>query len=126
MQRERSVLIQSFYATADILIAGSLVLGILTVANVGSMPQGLEAFLKASVTVGNAILSAAFLFTWHFLFRLAGVYEEAARRSLRQQATRLLGASSAASIFVFIFPATSQSQAFTWPLVLCFWLLATA
>ena len=126
MQKESTAALQAFYAIADIFIAGLLVLGILTVANLGSMPQGLEAFLKARVTVGNGILSAAFLLIWHFLFRLAGAYEEAIRQSQAQQARHLLRATSLGSLFVFLFPATSQSHAFTWPLVFYFWALATA
>lgn len=126
MQRENTAVTQGFYEIADVLIAGILLLGILTLANLGSMPHGVEEFLKARVTIHNALLSAEFLLIWHFLFWLAGVYAETGRHNHRQQAYRLLATTSLGSFFVFIFPIISQSHAFAWPLVLYFWTLATA
>ena len=126
MQRESTFLTQGFYETADILIAGVVILGILTVTNLESMPQGIETFLKARITIGNAILCTVFLLIWHIMFTLAGVYLETRRSNPRQETRRLLAASSVASSFVIMFPASSQSQAFTWPSVFYFWTLTTA
>jgi hypothetical protein len=61
------------------------------------MPDGLESFLEARLTVTNAILGIAFLLIWHFSFRLVGVYDATATPPLRKQARRLLTASSIAT-----------------------------
>lgn len=122
MQRENTSVLRTCYKFADTAIAGFLVLGILTVANLGSMPQGIEGFLAARLTVQNALLGAIFLLLWHIVFCTSGVYD--IERTRGQQLLRLLMAASIGTLFVLIFPATSQSHAFRWPLAGYFWMAA--
>lgn len=125
MQRQNGSILQGFYQIADTAVAGLLVLVIHTVANLGSMPQGLEAFLTVRVTVQNMLLGAVFLLLWHLIFRVIGVYNVAGRTRRHKMGTVVV-AASLASLFVLIFPATSQTHAFTWSLALYFWAAATA
>jgi exopolysaccharide biosynthesis polyprenyl glycosylphosphotransferase len=108
----------------DALIAGSLMVGVFVIANLESAPEGIGSFMKARVSVGNAIMGVAFLLIFHLFFRLLGIYN-AVQRSFRQEILRVFAASSLASIFALLFPAMSKTHSFGWPLVLYFWVWVT-
>ena len=125
MQSHRTTALKSFHAIADTVIAGSMIVGVFTLANWGSHPEGMESFLKARVTVGHAIQGAAFLLAFHFIFDLLGVYD-ASRLGFRQEIPRILAATTLASLFALIFPAMSVTRAFSWTLVFSFWIATVA
>ena len=79
MRNDNNVVIQGVCEIADILIAGSLIVGLFILTNLGSAPQGLRSFLQERLTLDHAIMGSAFLFIFHFVFRVFGAYDEAAR-----------------------------------------------
>jgi exopolysaccharide biosynthesis polyprenyl glycosylphosphotransferase len=125
MQKEKTEVVKVLYEVADVAAAGAVLLSLFTVANLQSSPHGIEPFLKARLTVSNAIMSGAFLMLWHSSFRIFGVYDAVGDRSFRQETRRVLAGSSVASLFALAFPITSRSHSFSWLLVVCFWLAAT-
>ena len=82
MQREQTAIFQSLCELTDIAIAGTTLIAVFAVANLGVTLGGMEAFMKSRVTIPNVILGAAFLLLWHFLFHLFGVYEASLSRSV--------------------------------------------
>jgi exopolysaccharide biosynthesis polyprenyl glycosylphosphotransferase len=121
MERESTRFLQVFYRLADTTGAAALLVGVLMIANLGAMPRGLEQFLTARVTAGNLLLVAIFLIGYHFAFEFAGVYDQAGS-NLRKQAETIAAGASIASFLVAVFPFLSRSHAFTWRLVIVFWI----
>jgi exopolysaccharide biosynthesis polyprenyl glycosylphosphotransferase len=123
-EMQNRVVAHNFYATADLVIAGTLTVAAFAVAHLDSPPQGIEPFLKLPISVGTTIVIAFFLLAWHVLLRMAGVYKETHLPSLRHQMGRLVLASSLASLLLLVISTTGASSAGNPFLVPLFWMLA--
>lgn len=107
----------------DIALAGALLIGLLTLANLGSMPAGIREFLGVRVTIQNVLLFGVFLFQWHLILRSAGVYAWPGELSLALEVRTIFRAVTLASLFALMFPLISSTHAFGWSIIAQFWIL---
>ena len=126
MQQERTQALQLVYEVIDTAAAGALLVGLFVLVNLRSAPHGIEPFLRARITVGNAALCVLFLTLWHFVFRISGVYEPTSGGPFLKELHKIFAASFVAGALALIFPLISRTHSFTWLVASGFWVSATA
>ncbi|MPZ18544.1 MAG: exopolysaccharide biosynthesis polyprenyl glycosylphosphotransferase [Luteitalea sp.] len=108
----------------DALCAFLLLLAIFAVANLDHMPEGVEDFLSARVTVENVLLLVLFLVAWNTAFATAGLHTSPSRQPLWRQALLVVHASTVGTLPLSLFVLTSQTGAFRLSMVGAFWVAA--
>jgi exopolysaccharide biosynthesis polyprenyl glycosylphosphotransferase len=124
MHSSRTDITLFMYQIAD-LAAVSLALAALYAASVADdMPNGVEAFLAARLTVRNALLCGCFLLFWNIVCRTAGLYAPACL-SYRKAAPRVASACFVGAAGALMFPIYSISGLFSFSLVFWFLIVVT-
>jgi exopolysaccharide biosynthesis polyprenyl glycosylphosphotransferase len=103
-------------AGAGVLLAAFLV------TNVERMPHGLNDFLGARLTIKNFLLIVAFALAWRFLCIGMGLYDRRVVVTRQDETYRVIAVASIGSIVAGVFPIISQTDAFGFGAIVCFWL----
>lgn len=113
------------YRLFDVVAALLALVAVFLVTNLNGLPNGPAGFLTMRVTVKNLLLLAGFSLLWQGIFKLFRLYEWEALRSYREEARRVLAASSLGSLCALIFPSVAESGTFSYQAVLYFWATVT-
>ena len=103
-----------------------VMLAAFTVVNRGHMPEGLDEFLSARVSVRNVVLLASFACIWYACFAMFGLYRQWPRVPAASTAfspRRIVAACTLATGVLSLFTFASNSGAFSWRVILWFWLV---
>ena len=111
---------------SDTAIALVALLGLFILDNLGHIPQGWGEFLNARLTVKNLGLLTFFAGFWHLAFRAIGLYDWKVVSVSRKERLRLYAATALGTLVAFIFPLTSRSGAFSYGVILLFFVVASA
>jgi exopolysaccharide biosynthesis polyprenyl glycosylphosphotransferase len=85
----------------------------------------LAGYMAMRVHVGNCLLFALLLCTWHILFIFHGVYDSKRLTSRRGEALKVCSAALLASAFLLLLAMVFHIQAVTPAFILVFWALCT-
>ncbi len=110
----------------DTSIALTALLGLFILDNLGHIPQGWGEFLDARLTVKNLGLLTLFAVFWHLTFSALRLYEWLKVKAKLHEAARIYTASAIGTSVALIFPLTSDSGAFRYPVIVLFFLIASA
>jgi exopolysaccharide biosynthesis polyprenyl glycosylphosphotransferase len=97
--------------TDTVVALGALIAAFLA-TNVGRMPRGFGDFLALRLTVKNLLLLLAFALAWRVICSLVGLYRWHSVRRRRDEAGRVLLASSLGGAVALVFAAISVTGAF--------------
>src|SRR5215204_4153040 len=97
---------------SDLAVAVIALIGAFMVTNVGRMPQGLGEFLALRLTVKNLVLLLAFAAAWRIICWGCGLYRWKLVQRRRDEAARVLLASTLGGALALIFAAISLTGAF--------------
>jgi exopolysaccharide biosynthesis polyprenyl glycosylphosphotransferase len=109
------------YRLFDVIATLVALVAVFTVINLKELPTDLTGFLTMRITVKNLLLLAGFSLLWQSIFKLFRLYDLMAIRSYRNEAGRVLAACSLGGLCTLIIPSASNSGAFSYLAVLCFW-----
>jgi FlaA1/EpsC-like NDP-sugar epimerase len=108
------------YVFVNAAVALLVLLGVFIGVNWNHMPDGFGAFLAIRITVKNLIVLALFLLGCAMAFRAFGLSKPVAAAPFWKELLQVAKACTVASVFVLLFPLTSQSGAFSGRVVLYF------
>jgi exopolysaccharide biosynthesis polyprenyl glycosylphosphotransferase len=111
-------------ATLDSLAAIMAILAVFITVNLPAIPESVDSFLSARITVKNILLLISLATAWPGLFHAFGLYELRNARKFRFEIARLFFATIAGSGLALAFPLTSVSGRVTVGDVPRFWLVS--
>jgi exopolysaccharide biosynthesis polyprenyl glycosylphosphotransferase len=120
MYRTSNPIARRVYAFVNAAVVLLLLLGVFVGVNWARMPEGIGAFLAIRITVKNLLLAALFLLAWVTAFRAFGLSRPSQKAPFWKELVQVTKACVVASVFALLFPLTSQTGAFTPPIVLYF------
>ncbi|MGH9161026.1 MAG: sugar transferase [Vicinamibacteraceae bacterium] len=108
-------------AAIDVALVLATFFSVVVGVNLDHMPHGLEQFLAVRVTVKSVLLVACLIAGVLLVFRRARLYDAHSVRRRRDEARRVLLATSAVTVMATIVPLTSRSGAVDGWSLLVFW-----
>lgn len=105
----------------DTAAGAAVLLAAFLATNLERMPQGLDGFLAARLTIKNVLFVLAFGVIWRLVCIGTGLYDRRAALTPEEETRRVLTASGFGSLIALVFPAISVSGAFRASAVLGFW-----
>jgi exopolysaccharide biosynthesis polyprenyl glycosylphosphotransferase len=111
---------------SDTVVVISVLLAAFLTANIGQMPEGAAEFLALRVTVKNLVMLALFAVAWRLLCRTTGLYDWQSIRRRRSESARVIVTCGLVSAVALVFPAVSVTGAFSYEVVLYFWIGSSA
>lgn len=109
----------------DTAVAIIVLVGAFLMANLQKMPNGFQEFLGMRLTLKNLGLVIVFAYLWRLTFTMCGLYDWAKVRLRRKEGALVVAACTAGAACALIFPLISRTGAFSFFVVLYFWLGAT-
>lgn len=121
MYRTSKSIASRVYAFVNAAVVFLVLLGVFAGVNWDRMPDGLGEFLAIRITLKNLILMVLFLLPWLVGFRVFGLSKPSSAMPFWKELVQVTKACTVASALALLFPLTTQSGAFTYRAVLCFW-----
>ena len=112
------------YQVADLAVVAVALTALYVAFAAHDLPDGIEPFLTARVTVRNALLCGFYLVFWHVVARAAGLYAWT-HRTPRRAAQRVVLAATVGACGALIFPLESGSGLFSFAVIGWFWIVVT-
>ena len=109
-------------ACLDCLAAVTGIVAVLVSVSFSNLPDGVDSFLSARITVKNVLLLILLTTAWPLVFHLFGLYEARVCRNFRSELGRLIAATTAGSVLALVFPLTSTTGTVTVWQMPYFWL----